>query len=178
MAHKLTQHGKLQANLLEHGWKEVHMHACEVSHTGIQPQSNMAVLQALQVDVADSMLASVHMHSICTTLTPATRFCTLMHSNQEKFKHLQICRGECAEQPPIGHNKTCTTTVRHLARVLGEQSITGTQVQPTDIQSNTQGITWQQRPLLAPHLPREASTALRPSIRVEWHPGWKPALLS
>ena len=35
------------------------VHEVVVRHTGIQPQSNMGVLQALQVDDADSSLANV-----------------------------------------------------------------------------------------------------------------------
>ena len=66
VAHKLTQHGELQAKLLDHSWKEVHMHAFVIGHTGMQPQSNMAVLQALQVDDANSLLATVHAHSVDT----------------------------------------------------------------------------------------------------------------
>ena len=66
VAHKLTQHRELQAKLLDHGWKEVHMHAFVIGHTGVQPQSNMAVLQALQVNDANSLLATAHMHSVDT----------------------------------------------------------------------------------------------------------------
>ena len=86
VAHKLTQHSELQAKLLDHGGKEVHMHTFVIGHTGMQPQSNMAVLQALQVDDhtgmqpqsnmavlqalqvddANSLLATVHMHSVDT----------------------------------------------------------------------------------------------------------------
>ena len=41
VAHKLTQHRGLQAELLDHGWREVHMHAFVIGHTGMQPHSNM-----------------------------------------------------------------------------------------------------------------------------------------
>ena len=46
---------------LQHGWKEVQVHDFVVGHTGIQLQSNVGVLQALQVDDADSRLANLHM---------------------------------------------------------------------------------------------------------------------
>ena len=61
VAHILTQHRELQAMLLNHGWKEVHMHAFAIGHTGMQPLNNMAVLQSLKLDDANccnSLLAT------------------------------------------------------------------------------------------------------------------------
>ena len=115
VAHKIDQHRKVQAKLLQHGWKEVQVHAFVVSHTGIHPQSNMAVLQALQVDDADILLVSVHMHSVNTCYS-------LLQPFAQELRNIQAAaglQGETASQErlPMGHNKACTTTAQHLARV-------------------------------------------------------------
>ena len=60
------QHDDMRAKLLAHGWKEVHLHAFVISHTGMLPTSNMAVLQALQVDDTNRLLHAVHLHSVNT----------------------------------------------------------------------------------------------------------------
>ena len=127
VAHRLTQQKELQANLLNHGWKEVHMHAFVVSHTGIQPQSNMAALQALQVDDANSLLAAVHMHSVDTCYS-------ILHSYQRELTQLKQLQDCWEKQPtrnslPLGHTKTRTRTAQHLARSQRETSTTGTHAQ-------------------------------------------------
>ena len=55
------------------------MHAFVTGHTGMQPQSSMAVLQNLQVGDANSLLATVHMHSIDTCNS-------LLRSHEEELK--------------------------------------------------------------------------------------------
>ena len=66
VAHKLTQHRELQANLLDHRWKEVHMHAFVAEFLCGLSQSNMAVFKPCRWTNANSLLAAVHMHSIDT----------------------------------------------------------------------------------------------------------------
>ena len=128
VAHKLTQHSELQAKLLDHGWKEVHMHAFVIGHTGMQPQSNMAVLQALQVDNANSLLAAVHMHSVDTCYS-LLRF---YEQELKQFKQLQVCRGKRAPKItlPLGHHKICTGTAPHLDQGPRQSSTTGTHAHP------------------------------------------------
>ena len=98
VAHKLNQHRDLQANLLQHGWKEVQVHAFVVSHTGIQPQSNMAVLQALQVEDADSLLCRCAYAQREHLLLAVAILCT----STEKHSAAAGLQGAtaCQEQPP------------------------------------------------------------------------------
>ena len=165
VAHKLTQHRELQAELLDHGWKEVHMHAFVIGHTGVQPQSNMAVLQSLQVDDANSLLAAVHMHSVDTCYS-------LLRSYEQELKRVQAAAGLQGEagprdHPPLGipqdlHRNSPAfgprpKTIKHHRHSRPSQ----------DIQTNTQGMRWPQQPLPAAHPPREASLTLRPNIRLD-----------
>ena len=169
VAHKLTQHSELQAKLLDHSWKEVHMHAFVIGHTGMQPQSNMAVLQALQLNDANSLLATVHMHSVDTCYS-------LLRSYEQEVKRIQASAGLQGDVGPEDHPSLGTP--QHLHRSGPAFGSRPKMVKhhrhsrPTrDIQTNTQGIRWPQQPLPAAHPPMEASLALHPNIRLEWHPG-------
>ena len=167
VAHKLDQHRQVQANLLQHGWKKVQVHAFVVSHTGTHPQSNMAVLQALQVDDADSLLASVHMHSVNTCYS-------LLQPFAQELRNIQAAaglQGETASQEPPPHGTQ--QALHDNGPAFGPRPMRrkhhGCPIQ--NIQTNTQGVMWPQQPQPAAYPPMEASSAPRSSIRLEWHPG-------
>ena len=169
VAHKLNQHRDLQANLLQHGWKEVQVHAFVVSHTGIQPQSNMAVLQALQVEDADSLLADVHMHSVNTCYS-------LLQSYAQELRNIQAAAGlqgetACQEQPPHVTQQALHDNGPAFGPRPKRRKHHGHPRPTKDVQTNTQGILWPQQPHPAAYSPMEASSALRSNIRLEWHPG-------
>ena len=167
VAHKLTQHRELQAELLDHGWMEVHMHAFVIGHTGMQPQSNMAVLQTLQVDDANGLLAAVHMHSVDTCYS-------LLRSYEKELKRTQATAGlEAAPegQPPPGTQQNLQQSSQAFGPRPKRNRHHRHPCRPQDIQTNTQEIAWPQPPMLAAYSPMEASSAPRPDIRLEWHPG-------
>ena len=152
------------------------MHAFVVCHTGIQPQSNLAVLQALQVDDANSLLAAVHMHSVDTCYS-------ILHYYQREVTRLQATAGLLGEaiheeQPPPGthqdpHQNSPAFGPKPKRNKHHRHS------RPSQrLQASTQGITWPPQPQPAAHLPMIATTALRPDIRLEWHPGQEPDLPS
>ena len=143
------------------------MHAFVIGHTGMQPQSNMAVLQTLQVDDANGLLAVVHMHSVDTCYS-------LLRSYEKELKRIQATAGlEAAPegQPPPGTQQT----LQQSSQAIGPRPKRNRHHRhprpPQDIQTNTQEIMWPQQPMLAAYSPMEASSAPRPSIRLEWHPG-------
>ena len=167
VAQKLTQHNDLQANLLNHGWKDVHMHAFVVGHTGMQPQSNLTVLQALQVDNADEVLKAVHMHSVhtCYSLLKsyerearslqdiATQHEDHTHHDRLPEAHRQVEQ----DGPPFGQRPTkrrCPSTASQLQSV---SSHTQTMMESDSLQP--------------PHPPMGPAPVQRPIIRTEWHPG-------
>ena len=158
---------KLQAILLDHGWKEVHMHACVIGHTRLQPQSNMAVLQTLQVDDANGLLAAVHMHSVNTCYS-------LLGSYEKELKRIQAAAG--LEAAPEGQPPPRTQqNLQRSSQAIGPRPKRNKHHKhphpPQDIQTNTQEIMWPQQPMLAAYSLMEASSAPRHSIRLKWHPG-------
>ena len=135
------------------------MHAFVVSHTGIQPQSNMAVLQALQMDDANSLLAAVHMHDVDSCYS-------ILHQRElHEFKQLQDCREKwpLKNSLPLGHTETRTSPAfgakpkrnKHHRHSRPSRSI----------QTSTQGILWPPQPHPAAYLPMEVSMGPRPGIR-------------
>ena len=159
---KLTQHDDMRAKLLAHGWKEVHLHAFVISHTGMLPTNNMAVLQALQVDDTNRLLHAVHLHSVNTCHS-------ILNSYESELRKMQPSAMPDGELPQQEQPAPATARQEQPTGKRRRFMSPGSAQRPQlEVVTLTPTLTTPQH--ATPDLGQASAQPPYPQIRTAWHP--------